>query len=211
MAVVLHRALLIDAAPSPRIEQPARHQHLTDRLQDVREIRSWHVEQAVQVAEVPPGVYLERLLLLAVACGRRRRPVRLAEAGNDSVVLLHGRDRTLGTCIRSVADVPRWRTRAGVGRAPGRTRPSSAWVAVLFPVCLSPPAKGFLNLADPGRRGRGPFRPSSGGTAGIVDLAELRSGAHTCPLDQIFPAQGGQPGARGKARPREPEPQHAFE
>jgi len=49
------------------------------------------------------------------------------------------------------------------------------------------------------------------GTQCVVDLAELRGGEHTCPLDQIFPAQGGQPGARGKARPREPEPQHAFE
>src|SRR6266567_7661499 len=74
---------------------------------------------------------------------------------------------------------------------------------------LSPPTEGILNLAEPGRRCRGPFRPTSGGTEGIVDLAELRGGQRACPLDQVVSAQGGQPGARGKARPREPEPQHA--
>ena len=48
MAVVMHRALLVHAAPGPRIEQPARDQHLTDRLQDARQIGGRHVEQAVQ-------------------------------------------------------------------------------------------------------------------------------------------------------------------
>jgi hypothetical protein len=48
------------------------------------------------------------------------------------------------------------------------------------------------------------------GTQGIVDLAELGGGHCARPLDQVVPAQGGQPGARGKARPREREPQHAF-
>jgi len=48
------------------------------------------------------------------------------------------------------------------------------------------------------------------GTQCVVDLAELGGGHCACPLDQVVPAQGGQPGARGKARPREREPQHAF-
>jgi hypothetical protein len=48
------------------------------------------------------------------------------------------------------------------------------------------------------------------GTQGVVDLVELGGRHRACPLDQVFPAQGGQPGTRGGARPRKPEPQHAV-
>jgi hypothetical protein len=75
---------------------------------------------------------------------------------------------------------------------------------------LSPPTQGILNLAEPGRRCRGPFCRPPSCTEGIIDLAELRGGQHACQLDQIVPVQGGQPGARGNARPGEPEPQYAF-
>jgi hypothetical protein len=53
-----------------------------------------------QVKEAPPLVNLERFLLPAVALGRGGGPVRLAEAGNDLAVLLHGQDRTVAVaCI----------------------------------------------------------------------------------------------------------------
>jgi hypothetical protein len=49
------------------------------------------------------------------------------------------------------------------------------------------------------------------GAQGVIDLAELGGRHRACLLDQVFPAQGGQPRTRGKARPREHEPQHAVE
>ena len=71
-------------------------------------------------------------------------------------------------------------------------------------VCLSPPAEGVLDLAEPGHRGRGRLRCLLAGAQGVVDLAELGGRHRACPLGQVFPVQGGQPGARGKARPRWP-------
>src|SRR6516165_301864 len=70
--------------------------------------------------------------------------------------------------------------------------------------------EGSLDLAESGRRGRGPFRPPFAGAEGIVDLDELCGRHRACPLDQVVPAQGGQPGARGKARAGERDAQHAF-
>jgi hypothetical protein len=40
-------------------------------------------------------------------------------------------------------------------------------------VCLSSPAEGVLDLAEPGRGGRGPLRFLLAGAQGVVDLAEL--------------------------------------
>ena len=55
-----------------------------------------------------------------------------------------------------------------------RTRSTFVSVGVRsFSVCLSPPTEGILNLAEPGRRGRGPLRPLFAGTQCVVDLAEL--------------------------------------
>ncbi len=68
-----------------------------------------HLEQtgraavSQQIKEAPPLVNLERLLRPAVAFGRHGRPVRVTEAGNDPVVLLHGRDRTLAAASNRVA------------------------------------------------------------------------------------------------------------
>jgi hypothetical protein len=53
-------------------------------------------------------------------------------------------------------------------------------------------------------------RPSLAGTQGVVDLAELGGRHRACLLDQVVPAQGGQPGAWGKTRVREREPQDAV-
>ena len=81
----------------------------------------------------------------------------------------------------------------------------------LLPLLESAGTEGIFNLAEPGHRGRGPLRPPPAGTEGIVDLAELRGGQRARPLDQVVPAEGGQPGARGKARMREHKPQRAVE
>jgi integrase len=43
-----------------------------------------------------------------------------------------------------------------------------------------------------------------------VLVRELCGRQCACTLDQVLSAQGGQPGARGNARPAEPEPQHAV-
>ncbi|MFJ8716163.1 MBL fold metallo-hydrolase [Streptomyces violaceus] len=52
--------------------------------------------------------------------------------------------------------------------------------------------------------------PEAAETEGILNLAELRGGQDTRPLDQVVPGHGGQPRARGKAWTRERQPQHAF-
>ncbi len=80
-----------------------------------------------------------------------------------------------------------------------------------FPVSLSPLTEGSLHLAESGRRSWRPVRPLLAGTQSVVDLGELGGRHCACTLDQVLPAQGGQPGARGNSRPAEPEPEHAVE
>jgi hypothetical protein len=43
-----HRAFLVGTSPGSRVEQPSRHQHLADRLQNAREVGGRHMQQAVQ-------------------------------------------------------------------------------------------------------------------------------------------------------------------
>jgi hypothetical protein len=74
------------------------------------------------------GFNLERLLRPAVAFGRHGRPVRVAEAGNDPVVLLHGRDRTLAAASNRVAadwqGVP---VHSHASKVPGLARIRHCW------------------------------------------------------------------------------------
>ncbi|WP_399065278.1 hypothetical protein [Streptomyces winkii] len=52
--------------------------------------------------------------------------------------------------------------------------------------------------------------PESTETEGVLNLAEFRGGQGARSLDQVVPGHDGQPRARGKARTREGEPEHAF-